>query len=90
MAKSMCDHRLRIRISAAVFNDLCVRSPDEDGCWRGIENAGVHCLTYQQAREILGDCEYQGNIGGDYIDPVSAGVTRAYRSLHAQISKALQ
>ena len=81
--------RLHIRISHTIFNDLAVRCPDEDGCWRGIEGPVYHDITFQQAREILGDCEYQGNIGGNYIDPVSAGVTRAYRALHHQISNAL-
>jgi len=78
-----------VRISSALFNDLCVRSPDEDGCWRGIDNPGTHRITEQQARQILGDCDYQGNITGDYIDSVGSGTTRAYRALHAQITKAL-
>ncbi len=82
--------RVAVKISQAIMNDLSVRCPDEDGCWRGIDEPGKHWITHQQAREILGDCEYQGNIGGDYIDPVSPGVTRAYRALHQQISKALQ
>ncbi len=81
--------RVPVRISNAILNDLSVRCPDEDGCWRGIDYPGVHWLTHQQCREILGDCEYQGNIGGDYIDPISPGVTRAYRALHAKINKAL-
>jgi hypothetical protein len=47
----------------------------------------VHEVSDQQAREIAGDCDYQGNISGDYIDPISPGVTRAYRALYAQIAK---
>lgn len=80
---------LQVKISRAVMNDLEVRCPDEDGCWRGIDNAGNHWISHQQARELLSDCAYQGNIGGDYIDPVSPGVTRAYRALHSQLSSAL-
>ena len=82
--------RVPVRVSPAIMNDLTVRCPDEDGCWRGIDAAGMYWITHQQARELLGDCEYQGNIGRDNIDPVSPGVTPAYRALHRQISKALQ
>jgi hypothetical protein len=81
---------VRLTISQTIINDLDVRCPDADGCWRGIEHAGVHTVSRQQAREIAGDCEYQGNIGGNYIDPVSGGLTRAYRALHAQIQEALK
>jgi hypothetical protein len=78
---------MKIRISATIMDDLAVRCPDEDGCWRGIYRPGVHEVSDQQAREIAGDCDYQGNISGDYIDPISPGVTRAYRALYAQIAK---
>lgn len=80
---------IKIRVSQAIMNDLAVRCPDEHGCWRGIDNAGTHEVSAQQAREIAGDCDYQGNVTGDYIDPVSPGVTRAYRALYSQIQKAL-
>lgn len=84
------DNRLRIRISKAITDDLAVRSPDDDGCWGGIDAPGAYRITRERARLILGDCEFQGNIGGDYIDSVGSGVTRAYRALHRQICKVLK
>jgi len=81
--------RVSIRISKTIANDLEVRSPDEDGCWRGIDTPGVYWLTRQEALQIRADCEYQGNVGGNYIDPVSSGLTRAYRALYKQIGEAL-
>lgn len=80
---------IKLRISATIFGDLCVRCPDEAGAWRNVDGPGVIEVSEQQAREIKGDCDYQGNVTGDYIDPVSGGVTRAYRALYAQIQKAL-
>lgn len=88
-ARTKRPQRLRIRISPTIFADLQVRCPDEDGAWRGINNPGIVYLSVQQAREIAGDCDYQGNVSGDYIDPVSPGLTRAYRALHSQIQSAL-
>lgn len=81
---------IKIRISGAIMNELAVRCPDEDGAWKGIDNAGVHAVGLQQAKEIAGDCDYQGNITGNWIDPVSSGVTRAYRALYWQIQRALR
>lgn len=81
---------IKLRISRTIIDDLNVRSPDEEGCWRGIDEAGMHEVSEQQAREIKGDCDYQGNVTGNYIDPVSGGLTRAYRALYNQIEKALK
>jgi hypothetical protein len=80
---------IKIRITPALFADLRVRVPDEDGAWRGIEAPGIYHVTEQQARQIAGDCDYQGNITGDWIDTVGGGVTRAYRSLYANIQRDL-
>lgn len=79
---------LKLRISRAILDDLAVRCPDEDGCWKGIDTPGVHQVTVDQARQIAADCDYQGNVTGNWIDPVSPGVTRAYRALYAQIKNA--
>lgn len=76
---------IKLRISQAIMDDLSVRCPDEDGCWKGIDHAGVHEVSESQARAIKGDCDYQGNITGDWIDSVGGGTTRAYRALYKQI-----
>lgn len=81
---------VRVRISPRILADLEIRSPDDDGCWRGVHEPGIYWLSRQQAKEILGDCEFQGNVGGNYIDPVSPGLTRAYRALHNQLQGTLK
>lgn len=78
---------MRIIISSTIFNDLCVRCP-EDETWQGIEAAGTYDISIEQAKKIQADCDYQGNVTGDYIDPVSPGLTSAYRALYKQIKRA--
>lgn len=82
--------KIRAVISYAVFADLQVRGMVDAGSWRSITGPGTYYMSPQQAREIADDCDYQGNITGNWIDPVSGGVTRAYRALYANITKALE
>jgi phage-related protein len=78
-----------IRISKTIIEELEVRCPDPDCGYEGMEKAGIYEIDADRCRKLLADCEYQGNIGADYIDPVNSGVTRAYRALHRQLLKAL-
>lgn len=78
-----------LRISQTIIDDLAVRCPDEDGAWKGIDEAGFHRLPRQQVAQIQGDADYQGNVTGNWIDPVSPGLTRAYRALYAQCERVL-
>lgn len=80
---------MKIRISNAIQLDWLCRAPEGMpyerlmySCHAG--NALIVEISDEERAEIIADCKHQGNIGGNYIDPVSAGLTRAYRALHKQ------
>ena len=76
---------MKLRISNAVWNDLCVRAVECGDLDAQITGPGTYEVSEASARLILEDCDFQGNVTGNYIDPASSGVTRAYRALYAQI-----
>jgi hypothetical protein len=76
---------MKVKITQRIIDDLWVRCPDEHGTWRGIDKPGTYNISDEQAQQIAEDCDYQGNITEDWIEPVCSGLTRAYRSLYYQI-----
>lgn len=78
---------MKVRITQTLIWEYETRSLNHAPYGR-FEKAGTYEINETERQEMIADCEYQGNIGGDWIDPISSGVTKAYRSLHKQLTAA--
>ena len=78
---------MKIKLSQTILWEYETCGLDYDPYSR-FDKVGSYEITEQERSEMIEDCKHQGNIGGDWIDSVGAGVTRAYRALYKQLQNA--
>ncbi|MDK9702432.1 MAG: Eisosome component PIL1/LSP1 family protein [Sulfuritalea sp.] len=81
---------ISLRISAAIADEWAGRGIDDviPGVPRPAYGGGVISVTPEIAREILADCEFNGDTRGG-PESMPGGTRRAYQALAAQLRRSL-